>query len=145
MSVLEALPRLAPAVMRHLIAYGELLCEETGDALRQFRRRAVGLAVAAAAGAMALLLGSVWAIAATWDTPYRLATVGSLCVAFAFVALVAVIYIRGLMAAGVPRPFERLHAEWRADMQQLVDLDPTLGPELGIAPSTETVRPRESP
>src|SRR5579862_1574729 len=70
--VLEALQRLAPAVLRHLIAYGELLCEETGDALRQSRRRALGLAVTVAAGVMALALACLWAIAASWDGPNRL-------------------------------------------------------------------------
>jgi len=125
--VLEALQRLAPAVLRHLVAYVELLCEETGDALRQSRRRALGLAVTAAAGLMALSLACVWAIAVSWDGPNRLLVVGSLCFGFVIVALIGAAYARGAIPAGRSAPFERLRAEWRADMRELADLDPSLG------------------
>jgi uncharacterized membrane protein YqjE len=125
--VLEVLQRLAPAVLRHLIAYGELLCEETGDALRQSRRRALGVAVTVAAGVMALALGCVWAIAASWDGPYRLAVIGALCLSFVLLALIAAIYTHGAAPAGRSAPFERLRAEWAADMRELAQLDPSLG------------------
>jgi hypothetical protein len=125
--VLEVLQRLAPAVLRHLIAYGELLCEEAGDALRQSRRRALGLAVTVAAGVMALSLACVWAIAASWDGPNRLMVVGALCFSFVIVALGGVAYARGAAPAGRVAPFDRLRAQWRADMRELAQLDPTLG------------------
>jgi uncharacterized membrane protein YqjE len=125
--VLEVLQRLAPAVLRHLIAYGELLCEETGDALRQSRRRALGFAVTVAAGVMALALACVWIIAANWDGPYRLVVVGALCGLFVVVALIGVAYARGapLNASSQP-PFERLRTEWQADLRQLSQLYPSL-------------------
>ncbi|HWW21943.1 MAG TPA: hypothetical protein VNZ06_14175 [Steroidobacteraceae bacterium] len=125
--MLEALQRLAPAVLRHLIAYGELLCEEAGDALRQSRRRALGLAVTVTAGVMALSLACVWAIAASWDGPNRLAVVGMLCFSFVIVALAGAAYARGAVQPGRPVPFERLRAEWQADMRELAQLDPSLG------------------
>jgi hypothetical protein len=127
LTVLEVLQRLAPAVLRHLIAYGELLCEEAGDALRQSRRRALGLLVTVAAGVMALSLACLWAIAASWDGPHRLAVVGALCFSFVIVALVGVAYARGAAPAGRAAPFERLRTEWRADMRELAQLDPSLG------------------
>jgi hypothetical protein len=127
MILLEALQRLAPAVLRHLIAYSELLCEETGDALRQSRRRALGLAITVAAGVMALSLGCVWAIAVSWDGPNRLVVIGSLCAGFAIVALIGAAYARGATPAGRSAPFERLRAEWRADMRELAELEPSLG------------------
>lgn len=121
--MLEALQRLAPAVLRHLLAYGELLCEETGDALRQSRRRALGLAVTAAAGVMALALACVWAIAASWDGPNRLVVVGALCVGFTVITALGAAYTRGVRPPGVAAPFDRLRAEWRADMHELASLD----------------------
>jgi hypothetical protein len=128
LTVLEVLQRLAPAVLRHLIAYGELLCEEAGDALRQSRRRALGLLVTVAAGVMALSLACVWAIAASWDGPHRLAVVAALCFSFVIVALVGVAYARGAApAAGRAAPFERLRTQWHADMRELAQLDPSLG------------------
>jgi hypothetical protein len=125
--VLEVLQRLAPAVLRHLIAYGELLCDEAGDALRQSRRRALGLAVTVAAGVMALSLACLWAIAASWDGPNRLIVVGALCCTFVIVALGGVAYARGAAPVGRAAPFERLRVQWRADMRELAQLDPTLG------------------
>jgi len=124
--VLEALQRLAPAVLRHLLAYGELLCEEAGDALRQSRRRALGLAVTVAAGVMALALACLWAIAASWDGPNRLTVVGGLCIGFVLASVLGAAYTRGARPAGVPAPFDRLRAEWRADMRELAALDPSL-------------------
>jgi uncharacterized membrane protein YqjE len=121
--VLEALQRLAPAVLRHLIAYGDLFCEEAGDALRQSRRRALGLAVTVTAGVMALSLACVWVIAASWDGPNRLVVVGVLCIAFVIVALAGVAYARGATVPGRAAPFERLKAEWQADRRELAQLD----------------------
>jgi hypothetical protein len=133
--VLDALQRLAPAVLRHLIAYGELLCEETGDALRRSRRRAVGFVVTVAAGVMALALACVLAIAASWDGPNRLLVVSLLCLAFVIVALLGAAYARG----GAGRaPYGRLRTEWRADLQQLAQLYPSLGiaPKAPITPGS---------
>ncbi len=123
--MLEALQRLAPAVLRHLIAYGELLCEEAGDALRQSRRRALGLAVTVAAGVMALGLACLWAIAASWDGPNRLLVVGSLCGVFVVIALIGAAYARGTVMRSAP--FERLRSEWKSDMRELAELYPSLG------------------
>jgi hypothetical protein len=123
--VLEALQRLAPALLRHLIGYGELLCEEAGDALRQSRRRALGLAVTVGAGVMALMLACVWAIAASWDGPNRFLVVGGLCIGFALVSLLGMAYARRPALVG-PAPFERLKAEWRTDLRELARLVPSL-------------------
>jgi hypothetical protein len=123
--VLEALQRLAPALLRHLIGYGELLCAEAGDALRQSRRRALGLAVSVGAGVMALMLACLWAIAASWDGPNRLLVVGALCLSFALVSLIGIAYVRRAAPVG-PAPFDRLKAEWRTDMRELAQLAPSL-------------------
>jgi len=134
--VLEALERLAPAVLRHLIAYGELLCDETGDALRQSRRRVVGYGVAVGAGALGIALGCLWAIAASWDGPNRLAVVGSLCATFIGIALVGAIYARAGIPSGRTPPFERLRAEWRADLRELARLDPSFSALPSQAPAS---------
>jgi uncharacterized membrane protein YqjE len=116
---LDALPRLAPAVLRHLLAYADLLCEETGDALRQLRRRAIGLVVTVVAGAMALMLGCLWIIAANWDGPHRLMAVGALCVGFLIAGVIAWIMSQPQVIPGKPQPFERLRAEWTEDSKLL--------------------------
>ena len=124
MSNIEVLPRLLQASLRHLFAYGELLCDETQEAVQYARRRAVGIAFAFTAGVMAVVLGCLWVIAATWNGPNRLTAVGSLCGAFALIALLSGVYAAGARLRG--GPFRQLRMEWRADMQQLATLDPTL-------------------
>jgi uncharacterized membrane protein YqjE len=119
--VLEALPRLAPALLRHFAAYVELVADETGDALRQWRRQAIGLAVIAFAGAMALLMGCVWVIAANWDGPHRGTAPALLCVIFVLVALAAWIWLRSASVA--PAPFSRLRAELQEDRELVAQLE----------------------
>jgi len=121
--VLEALSRLAPALLRHVFAYGELLREETRDAWRIVRRQALGVAVAAAAGLMALLMGCVWVIGATWDGPNRLKALAALCLGFVLVGLIGVWYAITALQPGQPRPFQRLRAEWIADREEIEAFD----------------------
>ncbi len=126
MSALEALPRLAVAVLQHLIAYGELLYEEGTEAARRLRRGIIGFALAALAGFIALELACLWIIAATWDGPNRLTAVGALCVGFVLIAVICSAYASGARAADGGKSFQRAREEWRADMQALAALDPTL-------------------
>jgi hypothetical protein len=126
LSVLEALPRLALAVLEHLIAYGELLYEEGVEAAQRLRRSLVGFAVAAVAAFIALELACLWVIAATWNGPNRLTAVGSLCIGFALIAVIGTAYASGARTSAEHRPFERVREEWRADMEELAALDPRL-------------------
>ena len=125
MSVLEALPRLALAVLQHLIAYGELLFEESVEAAGRLRRAVIGLAIAAAAAFIAAELGCVWIIAATWNGPHRLIAVGALCIGFVLIAVVGGVYA-AFQVAGARRPFERTRAEWQVDLAELAALDSSL-------------------
>lgn len=127
MSSLEALPRLALAVLEHLVAYGELLYEEGVEAAQRLRRSVVGFAIAAAAAFIAVELACLWVIAATWNGPNRLTAVGALCIGFALIAVISTAYASGAHTSGDHRPFERVREEWRADMDELAALDPRLG------------------
>lgn len=122
----DALLRLIPALLRHLVAYGDLLVDEAAVAVRDVRRQLLGLAVVMTAGGVAALMACVWVIAATWDGPHRLQAVGALCIGFALIALGGAWYAKGAVPPGQPRPFERLHAEWREDLRQLAALYPSL-------------------
>jgi hypothetical protein len=124
--VLETLSRLIPALVRHLLAYGELLSDEAADAARELRRRLLAAFIVMFAGAVATLMGCTWVIAATWDSPHRLQAVGALCIGFAAIALAGVWYANAGARRERPRPFERLAAEWREDLRQLVALYPSL-------------------
>lgn len=120
---LEALPRLALAVLRHLIAYGELLYEEGGEVARRMRRSLIGFAIAAVAGFIALELGCLWIIVATWNGPNRLTAVGALCIGFVLIAIISTAYASNVQSAGGRRPFARVREEWQADMEELAALE----------------------
>ncbi len=131
LSTFELLPKLAQALLRHLIAYGELAYEEAREALARARRQIVGIAVALLAGMMALGLGCLWVIAATWNGPDRLWAVGGLCIGFLLIAISGGAYAVGGRSRGTA--FEQLRAEWRADLREIARLDPTLVGEPGSA------------
>lgn len=122
-AALELLPRLLQALLRHLFAYGELAYEEGLLAARRLRRRLLGAAIACMAGMLALMMGCVWVLAATWDGPNRLLAVGALCIGFVLVAIIGITYAAG---GGARVPFEGLRAEWHNDLQEIAQLDPTL-------------------
>jgi uncharacterized membrane protein YqjE len=124
--VFDALLRLIPALLRHVVAYGDLFADEAVEAVRGVRRQLLGLAVLLTAGGVAGLMACVWVIAATWDGPHRLQAIGSLCIGFVLIALGGAWYASSAERPGQPRPFERLHAEWREDLGQLAALYPSL-------------------
>ena len=124
--MLEILLRLAPALLRHLAAYGELLSEEGRDALRVFRRQLLGLAIAWAAAVVAALMACVCVIAAIWDGPHRVNAIGALSAGFALLALAGAWYANSGVPRGQARPFQRLQAEWREDLRQFAALYPSL-------------------
>ena len=75
------------------------------------------------AGMLALMMGCVWVIAATWDGPNRMLAVGALCIGFVLVTIIGVSYAAG---GGSRASFEGLRAEWRSDLEEIARLDPTL-------------------
>lgn len=124
LSGLDAVPRLLQVILRHLFVYGELLREETIEAIQGARRRIFSIAVAFTAGVMAVAMACVWVIAATWDGPNRLTAVGGLCIGFVLIAIIGAAYAAGARArAG---SFQQLRSEWHADMQEIARLDPSL-------------------
>jgi uncharacterized membrane protein YqjE len=134
--VLELLSRLVPALLRHVIAYSDLLVDETAAAGRQWRRQLLGVAILLAAGGVAALMVCAFVIGATWDGPYRLHAIGALIAAFTLIAVGGAWYATHGWTEQRPRPFERIAAEWREDLRQLVLLYPSLAglDATGVAP-----------
>jgi uncharacterized membrane protein YqjE len=95
--VLWLLPKAAPALLRHIGAYVELVALE----LEQFRRDlTANILVSVVAGAcvfFAVLMGCVVIIALTWDTPYRVPAVAWTGGAFLAAAVLAMIYLSKVM------------------------------------------------
>ena len=136
--MLELLSRLVPALLRHIIAYSDLLIDETAAAGRQWRRQLLGISILLASGGVAALMLCVWVIAATWDGPHRLQAIGGLFGVFTLIAAGGAWYATHGWADKAPRPFERIAAEWREDLRQLVILYPSLA---GLERTGDVVAP----
>lgn len=92
MRVLWLLPRAAPALLRHIAAYVELVALDLEQARRDFAANLLASVVAGVCVFFALLMGCAIIIALTWDTPYRVAAVAWTGGAFLTAAIVALIY-----------------------------------------------------
>jgi uncharacterized membrane protein YqjE len=111
---LWSLPKAAPALLRHLVAYAELAALDFARAQREVGSIFIAVAVAAVCGAFCVFLGCLALIAYYWDTPYRVAVIGGLGGAFLVVALIMLAYARRLARTRTPL-FGDLRREWQED------------------------------
>src|ERR1700690_857464 len=84
---LWSLPKAAPALMRHIGAYVELVGLDLAKAQREITAQVVVLAIAAVCGLFAAFMACLVVIAITWDTPYRVAAIAWMCGGFLAVAI----------------------------------------------------------
>src|ERR1700689_3724711 len=91
MRVLWLLPKAAPALLRHLGAYVELIAFDLERSRRDLVANVLVSMVAGVCAFFAVLMGCVVIIALTWDTPYRVAAVAWTGGAFLTVAVIALI------------------------------------------------------
>ena len=114
MRLLWLIPKAAPALLRHLVAYVDLFSWDLGRAQREMASRVLVSAVIAICGAFALLMGCLAVVAYTWDTPYRVAAIGCMGGGFLGAAIVAAVYRANAVRAR-SQLFGDLHREWQAD------------------------------
>jgi uncharacterized membrane protein YqjE len=119
--VLWLLPKAAPALLRHLGAYVELLALELQQSQRDLTAHILASLVAGVCVFFAVLMGCVVIIALTWDTPYRVPAVAWTGGGFLAAAVLALIYRSKLVKdqqpflAGVKR-------EWQEDVVVLENI-----------------------
>jgi uncharacterized membrane protein YqjE len=92
MRVLWSLPKATPALIRHIGAYAELLAYDLEQAKKEALSGIAAALVIMTALLFAILMGCAAVIAATWDTPHRLAAIGWLGGGFLALAIIAMIY-----------------------------------------------------
>jgi hypothetical protein len=104
-----------------LAAYAVLFTEEAAELAVSTAKRIVALALALVAALVALGLGCTWVVVEFWNTPWRVASIVVLFLAFAACATAAV-----LVALRGPPPektaFSRLREEWEADQRMIGEL-----------------------
>jgi uncharacterized membrane protein YqjE len=112
--MLWSLPKAAPALLRHVAAYVELLSLDLARAQREITTELLALAVVAICGLFAVFMGCLVVVACTWDTPHRVAAIVWMGGGFVVVAIVAAVYRAN--AARAKSPFlASVRQEWQQD------------------------------
>ena len=92
MRALWSLPKAAPALLRHIVAYVELVGLDLARAQQEIAKSLIVAVVAGLCVLLALLFGCIGLIAYYWDTPYRVTVILSMGGAFALGAVILFVY-----------------------------------------------------
>ncbi len=114
MRLLWLIPKAAPALLRHLVAYVDLASLDVVRAQREVASSVLISAVVAVCCVFAVFMGCLAVVAYTWDTPYRVAAIGWMGGGFLVAAIVAAVY-RARAARARSPVFGELRREWQAD------------------------------
>jgi uncharacterized membrane protein YqjE len=114
MRLLWLVPKAAPALLRHLAGYVDLLGQELEEMQRDFGVRLVVAAVVGVSVFFVVLSGCLVVVAMTWDTPYRVAAMAWMGGGFLLIAVIAAAY--GFQVVNRQAPFlGTVRREWQAD------------------------------
>ena len=115
------MPKAAPALLRHIGAYVELVALELEQSRRDLTVNMLAAVVAGVCVFFAVLMGCVVIVALTWDTPYRVPAVAWTGGAFLAVAVLALIYRSKVMKD--QQPFlASVKREWQEDVVVLENI-----------------------
>ncbi len=114
MRVLLFLPKVAPALLRHLAAYIELIGYDLARTQREIAASIVAFVIVAVSLFFALLMGCVAVIALTWDTPHRLVAIVCMAGAFLGLAIIALIYRSNVLREQGPF-LASVRQQWQED------------------------------
>jgi uncharacterized membrane protein YqjE len=125
MRLLWSLPKAAPALLRHVLAYVELAVQDLDQLQREFGARLLAAVIVGICVFFLLMTGCLLVVAMTWDTPHRVSAIVWMGVAFLVVAVIAVAY-RFQVVKSQARFLATVRREWAEDR---VILDRILSPE----------------
>ena len=114
MRLLWLLPKAAPALLRHLVAYVDLVSVDLARAQREFMAELVISAITAICTLFAALMGCLAVVAYTWDTPYRMTAIAWMGGGFLVAAVVAALYRMRVLRAK-SEFLGSVRREWHAD------------------------------
>jgi uncharacterized membrane protein YqjE len=112
--MLWSLPKAAPALLRHVAAYVELVSLDLARAQKEITTELLALAVVAICGLFAVFMGCLVVVAYTWDTPYRVAAIAWMGGGFVVVAIAAAAY-RANAARAKSQFLASVRQEWQQD------------------------------
>lgn len=114
MRLLWSLPKAAPALLRHLVAYIELASLDIARAQREVLAELIAFAVIALCGVFALFMGCLAVVAYTWDTPHRVTAIVCMGGGFLVIAAAAAVY-RANAAKPNPPFLASVRQAWKED------------------------------
>jgi uncharacterized membrane protein YqjE len=112
--LLWSLPKAAPALLRHLVAYVDLASLDLARAQREITAELLTSAIAVICGLFAVFMGCLAVVAYTWDTPHRMTAIAWMGGGFLVVAVVAVAYLSNAARAKSPL-LASVRREWQED------------------------------
>jgi uncharacterized membrane protein YqjE len=116
--LLWLLPKAAPALLRHVVAYVDLVGLDLARAQREIAAQAVAAFIVLIAALFALLLGCLMVVAYTWDTPHRVSAIAWMGGGFLLLAVAAA--VRAANVARNRAPFlASLRQAWHEDRELL--------------------------
>jgi uncharacterized membrane protein YqjE len=121
MRVLWLLPKAAPALLRHIGAYVELIAFDLEQTRRDLVANVLVSMVAGVCVFFAVLMGCVVIIALTWDTPYRVAAAAWTGGGFLTVAVIALI-VRSKTMKEQKLFLASVKREWQEDVVVLENI-----------------------
>src|SRR5450631_1069065 len=125
MRLLWSLPKAAPALLRHVLAYAELAGQDLDQLQRDFGARLLAAVIVGICVFFLVLTGCLLVVAMTWDTPHRVSAIIWMGVAFLLIAVIAVAY-RYQVLNSQPPFLATVRREWAEDR---VILDRILSPD----------------
>ncbi len=108
------LPKAAPALLRHIGAYIDLVALDLARAQREITAQVVASAIAAICALFAVFMFCLGVVASTWDTAYRVAAIVWMGGGFLVIAIAALIYRSRLARARSPL-LSDVKREWQED------------------------------
>ena len=114
MRLLWSLPKAAPAILRHLVAYAELAGQDLERTQRDIGARLVASVIVGLCVFFVILTACLAVVALTWDTPYRFSAIAWMGGVFLVVAVIAALYRSRIIGAQSPFLGTVRH-EWAQD------------------------------
>ncbi len=114
MRLLWLLPKAAPVLLRHLVAYAELAGLDLAKTQRDISAQLLASALIVIGAVFALFMGCLLVIAYTWDTPYRVAAIAWMGGGFLLIAVLAALYRSNVSRAQAPF-LSGVRREWQED------------------------------
>lgn len=114
MRALWLLPKAAPALLRHLAAYLELVALDVARAQREISAQLIAAVATGICVLFSILFACIGVIAYTWDGPYRVAAIAWIAGGFLLLAVVAAL-LQGKLARSRSPFLADLQREWQQD------------------------------